>query len=476
MLRSALLILSGNAFAALLLLARNLLVARMIPLADYGTASTFALVMALVEMASAFGLQQQIVQAKDGDDPHFQAVLQGFQLLRGCVSGAALFVLAGPMADFMGIPEVSWAYRLLALVPVLNALVHFDIHRMNRHMVFWPMILTGAVPALVSVLVLWPLAQWFGDWRVMLYSILVQAGLSVLVSHLVAKRPWRLAFDAAIIGQSLRFGWPLLANAVLLFLVFQGDRMIVGRTLGMTTLAVFSMGLTLTLTPTLVLAKSIQNFFLPRIAHIERSSEAGQQLFQAQARVVVQAALLNGLIIVAATAIGGQIFVQLVLGAKYDGLLPLLLPFAFLTGVRVFKSGPSVVALAQGHTGNAMIANLPRVCALPLAWAALQAWGRVIDVIWIGLAAELIGYGLALFVMRGPRLSTLALPIGATLAAMAVLLVAWALWQSGDLAVWVPLVLALPLLALPLLTMRDMWHFVATQRRAPKVKSEHKEG
>ncbi len=476
MLRSALLILSGNAFASLLLLARNLLVARMIPLADYGMASTFALVMAVVEMASAFGLQQQIVQAKDGDDPHFQAVLQGFQLLRGCVSGAALFVLAGPMADFMAIPEVTWAYRLLALVPVLNALVHFDIHRLNRHMVFWPMILTGALPALVSVLVLWPLAHWFGDWRVMLYAILVQAFLSVLVSHLVAKRRWRLAFDAVIIGQSLRFGWPLLANAALLFLVFQGDRMIVGRELGMTTLAVFSMGLTLTLTPTLVLAKSIQNFFLPRLARIEQTTEEGVRRFQAQARMVLQAALLNGLVIVAAMAIGGPVFVHWVLGEKYDALLPLLLPFALLTGVRVFKSGPAVVSLAQGHTGNAMIANLPRVGALLLAWAALQAWGRVIDVIWIGLAAELFGYALALLVMQGPRLRYLALPISSTLAAMAGLLVIWALWQRGELAAWVPMVLALPLLALPLLTMRDMWHLVATQIGKSKVKSGRKEG
>ena len=107
MLRSALLVLSGNAASSLLLLARNLLVARMILLADYGVAATFALAMAVVEMASALGLQQQIVQAKNGDDPHFQAVLQGFQLLRGIVSAAALFALAGPMADFMAIPEVT---------------------------------------------------------------------------------------------------------------------------------------------------------------------------------------------------------------------------------------------------------------------------------------------------------------------------------------------------------------------------------
>ena len=107
MFRSALLILSGNAAASLLLLARNLIVARLIPVADYGVASTFAVAMAVVEMMSALGLQQQIVQAKEGEDPRFQAALQGFQLLRGVISGVALFAIAGPMADFLGIPEAA---------------------------------------------------------------------------------------------------------------------------------------------------------------------------------------------------------------------------------------------------------------------------------------------------------------------------------------------------------------------------------
>ena len=239
MLRSALLILSGNATASLLLLIRNLLVGRLIPVEDYGIAATFAVAMAVVEMASALGLQQQIVQAKDGDDPHFQSALQGFQVLRGVLSGLVLVLIAGPMANFLAIPQVTWAYQLLALVPVLTALTHFDIHRLNRQMVFWPLLLTGAVPALISVLVLWPLAHWFGDWRVMLYSILIQALIGTVVSHILAKRPYRIVLDPAIMRSSLRFGWPLLVNAVLLFFVFQGDRLIVGRLSGMQALAIF---------------------------------------------------------------------------------------------------------------------------------------------------------------------------------------------------------------------------------------------
>ncbi len=398
MMRTALLILSGNAFASVLLLVRNLLVARMIPVADYGVASTFAVAMAVVEMASALGLQQQIIQAREGDDPDFQAALQGFQVLRGVMSGAALFLIAGPMADFMAIPEVTWAYRMLALVPVLNALVHFDIHRLNRHMIFWPMLVTGALPALISVLVLWPLAHWFGDWRVMLYAILIQVLLAAVVSHLVARRPYRLRFDPAVMAGALRFGWPLLVNAVLLFFVFQGDRLIVARLLGMVSLAIFSMGVTLTLTPTLVVAKSVQNLLLPALSAAATRRPAGRKAFDDLVTATLKLHFLSGSALVLGTALLGPVLVHLLLGPRYADLVPILTLLAIQQGLRLFKGGPATVALATGQTGNAMIANFVRVGFLPLGYAIAARTGQIDLLIFTGIVAEAAGLVVAIWV------------------------------------------------------------------------------
>lgn len=465
MLRSALLILSGNAMASLLLLLRNLLVARMIPVADYGIASTFAVAMAVVEMASALGLQQQIVQAKEGDDPHFQAALQGFQLLRGLASGAVLFVIAGPMAAFMGIAQVTWAYQLLAVVPVLNALVHFDIHRLNRQMVFWPMLLTGALPALASVLVLWPLAQWYGDWRVLLYAILLQAVLAAVVSHLLAQRPYRVVLDAAIMRSSLRFGWPLLANAVLLFLVFNAERLIVGRELGMAVLAIFSMGLTLTLTPTLVVAKSVQNLLLPplSLAH----DDPGR--FARLSVITVQLVLLMGLGFVLAVVLVGAPVTHLLLGAKYDALLPLLFGFAIQQAMRVLKAAPAIIALARGQTGNAMLANLVRISVLPLCWYVAVTSGDLATILWLAAAAEILGYLLAVWLLRDVLAGTgraLVLPHAIFTLTMAAL-VCWMIAEGNAgvlLAGWPIWLLAAVVMAASLAVMPELRGYIRARK------------
>jgi len=432
MFRSALLILSGNAAASVLLLARNLIIARLITVEDYGIAATFAIAMAVVEMMSALGLQQQIVQSKDGDDPHFQAALQGFQLFRGLIAAAILFVSAGAIARFLNIPDVAWAYQVMALVPLFNALQHFDIHRLNRQMRFWPMVLTGGVPALVSLALVWPLYRIFGDYQVMLWSIITQIALMMVVSHLVAERPYRLVFDGAIMRRSLAFGWPLLINGILMFAVFNGDKLIVGRLLGMETLAIFAMGITLTLTPTLVMAKSAQNFFLPQLSkpHIDTTD------FDRLARTTLQVSLLNGGLLVIGTVLLGVPFVQLVLGTKYDPLLPLMVWFAIVQAIRVFKAGPAVVALSKGHSGNAMIANLVRVATLPLIWVALEQGGGVLMAIWIGTLGEIGGYAVSLWLVR--RSTGVGLrPMVGPLLAMAAILAAAAggVWFADPLLI-----------------------------------------
>lgn len=471
MFRSALLILSGNAFASLLLLARNLIVARLISVEDYGIAATFAVTMAVVEMMSALGLQQQIVQARNGDDPRFQAALQAFQLIRGAISGVLLLLIAGPIAHFLRVPELAWAYRLMAVMPVLNAMVHFDIYRMNRRMVYLPSILTGAVPAFLSLLLIWPLSAVFGDWRVLLYAILAQGVLAAITSHLVAERPYRLVLDRAIMAGSLRFGLPLLANGVLLFFVFQGEKLVIGRELGMTLLAVFSMGVTLTLTPTMVAAKSTQNFFLPQLAAAAAFGRDSVQRrhFVHLAMVTVEAGLLIGtLLVLAIMACGGPV-VGFLLGPKYAPLLPFLTLLAVLHALRVFKVGGSIIALAEGHTGNALVSNLFRVASLPFSWYVLTIGGDLVQVIWIAIAGETCGFAASLLLVRY-RMHISLRPVALPLVVTALLLSVAALpaaMPTVPLPGWTVPVSVVALFALLILTMSDFRQYLV-QRKVTK--------
>lgn len=465
MLKHAVFILSSNAFTSLMSLIRNLLVARLISVEHYGIATTFAISMAVVEMASTLGLQQLIIQDKDGQNPELQAGLQGFHLARSFVAAAILFFLAPSLSQFLGIPEIAWAYQVLAVVPVLNGLMHFDIFRKQRDMVFLPFIVTMSVSIFLSVLLVLPLYWWFGDYRVMLYAVIFQAFATFILSHVMAERRYRLSLSRGMVFKSFNFGWPLLINNIFLFAVFQGEKIIVGRELGMASLAVFSMGVTLTLTPTLVVAKSVQSFFLPQLTR--QKENAG--VFNPLAMATMQISLANGLFLVAVIFTLGNGLVDVLLGPNYASLKPLIFWFAILNAFRVFKAGSSVVALSHARTGNAMISNGFRVLSIPISWHAAVTLGDPLVILWIATLAEVCGYLTSLMLVKarvGVPLKRMILPVltsGLAMAATAAL--AWNLYVATnpiELPVS-PTGIVLVLVGLAVLSMRDLQRYFYQQ-------------
>lgn len=461
MFRSIGLILSGNFSGAILMMVRTLLVSRFISLEDFGIASTFLLAIALVEMMSALGFQQQMMQDKQGNVPEFQTAMQGFSALRGCFNGLILFVLARPMALFFGIPDVTWAFEIIALVPLVAGFVHFDVHRLSRQMNYLPSVMIAILPPVGSLLSVMPFYHLFGDYRTLLFSIFVQMALMVLVSHIFAKRRYRITFDGPVILRSLRFGWPLMVSGALMFAVFNGERGIIGRELGLETLALFSMALSLTLTPTLVISRSTMSFFLPQL-----SAAIGTKPYVTLAMATFQAHILLGCAMVVGVAILGGPFLHTVLGLKYAAAIPLLTWLAVVQAFRVFEGGCAIVALAAAHTKNEMMANIVRAALLPVAWIVVAQGGDVLMVIWVGMLGEAAGFAIGLTLalrMQGLPLRPLLAPLGVAgvlLTAACLHAVLQTSWQPD----WRTSAALIVILLLSVLSMPDLRGYI--QRRS----------
>jgi len=391
------LILSGNLASAAALMLRTLLVSRLISLEDFGIASCFVLALALVEMVTALGLQQQITQSSRGDDPDFQAALHGISVLRGAVAAVVLLALAHPLAWFFDVPQALWAFRLIAILPLLAGFTHLDAQRLTRGGRFAPGAVVAVLPPFMSLAAIWPLFHAFGDYRVLLFSIMIQMLLGIVMSHLVAQRRYRIRLDAEICRSAMRFGAPIMLSGGLMFLVFNGERAIIGNALGLEELALFSLAMSLTLTPALVMSRSMANLFLPRLAGARHSAE-----YQTLLLANMRCHLLLGVGLVAGVAIFGGPFIQWAVGPKYEAAIPLLIGLALLQSFRVFEGGCAVAALAVGRTMNEVFANLVRVALLPVAWIIVAGGGGVTDVILIGTVGEAGGFaiGLALLVRQ----------------------------------------------------------------------------
>lgn len=386
-------LLGGNATASALLLARNLLIAHLLPIEDYGIAATFAVAMALVEMASQFGMQAQIVQSPEGGGRDYLAAVHGFQIARGGMSALALFLCAGPISAFLGMPDLAWAYRVLALAPLIRAFHNFDIHRQTRAMRFGPVLLTATSAAAISFIAIFPLAYLAQDWRIMLGALLIQEICACLTSHIMAERPYRVSADLLVWRRSVRFGWPILLQGVVLFAVFQGDKILVARSLGFEALGVFAMGVTISLAPTLVVTKSLQSWFLPQL-----SRAMGTSAFRPAAVACAQATLLSAIVLCAGVMVAGPVLIDWALGPAFQAL-GLLLPWmAVQQALRVCRAGMNTAALACGVSWLGAATDLIRALSLPAVWVILSRDGTLLSVVFVAILAEVAGTALALFV------------------------------------------------------------------------------
>lgn len=447
----------GNIATALLSLGRNIIVARLVSVEDYGVASTFAIVISFIEMASYTGADRMIVQAPDGDGDRLQHTLHLLQIVRGVFGATIILISADFISRVFGVPEVAWAYRCLAVVPLLRGFAHLDIFRAQREMRFGPTIKVEAFALVVSTATVYPLFLWLGDYRVMLLAIISQQLLFVLGSHLISSSPFRLSWSSELVRRSLKFGLPLTGNSILMFGVFYGDRMMVGSVLGMAELAWFSAAFALVLVPSQVIGKTLDAFFLPQLSRRQKDPSAFARLHL----VALEASIVAGVIVAFTFAVCGHYMIVIMYGTEYSPAGSIIVLLAVMQGVRVFRSGPSTVAVSRAETVIPMLANVVRLVLLPTCLIGIVAGGGIHAVLITGIAAELVGLLISIQLLR----RRLALPIGPSMVPLwgGLAVLAWIAVGSLvlDAGANVPNLVSLVAVALAavwlFMTMRHLW-------------------
>ena len=378
-------LLSGHGLASLSTLARNLLIARLLGPQDYGLAVALVLLAAAAEMGTTLGLPQLIVSHKQGASRKFQGVLHSIQIARGLLGSVMVLFCAAPLANLLGAPEVASLLRWAAIVPLVLGFTHLDPYRAQRHRKHLPHSLVLAIPATLSVAAIWPVSAWQTGPQIMLSLLLVQACASVAVSHLLSRRRYRVCLQSSEVRQVLRYGLPLMGNGILLFAVLHGEKLVAGAGLGLAEMGLLAMGFALTLTPALILARSFQAYYLPKLR-------------QDHSPVLGLSALMGGSYLIAVASLAPLLVPFL--GAGFAGLTSVIPLLACLAALRLPKSALATAALASGRTHLPAIANLPRLLALPIIWLSFGWGGGIETLIRVAILSEITGVGIGILLAR----------------------------------------------------------------------------
>ena len=377
---------------------RNVMIAREISLIDFGIASALAATLAFVEMASAVAVDKLLLQDSEGDSDLMLSSAHTLSVARGILLAAILYFSAWPITHIFNLQETLWAFQLMALLPLISGFINFDFVTKQRQMNVFPAAINIVAPQVLATVLVIPGLHYFPDYRAMLIVIIAVPVFSLLISHITATRRYKLGFDYSILLKMLKFAWPLMISGLLMFTIFQGDKVIIGGFYDMATLALYSVVFSSLLLPTMILHRLYNAMALPLIARSFHSKVD----FQTHSSIIVSSTIVLCAIITGIFLILGPSLLILIFGEKFSGSLPILPWIALMLSVRVLRIAPSVITLAMAEPRCELYANLARTIAIPLSLIAVHQGWPIYSIAIMGFIGEICALITAFTLLKVP--------------------------------------------------------------------------
>jgi O-antigen/teichoic acid export membrane protein len=385
-------------------LARYAIVARLISPEEFGISALIGGAAQLVELLSSAGSDTILVQAPDGNDVRLQNAIHMLRVMRGAVNAGILFVFAGPIAQLFSLEQYATELRLLALFPLIRGLYHTDCNRLQRHRKFSAWIAAEVIPNVLTSLLVVCLAIIWPDHRSMLAGVLFQALAGVIISHMVSERSYSWSYDKTAFKRFAEYGWPLVANSLLIFAITQGDRFLIGsaktifgnNALTLESLGVYSATVTLTMAPSVALGNVILSVGLPYLAAVQDVAREYSARFQR----CLQWTILATMCYLMFFSYLGPTIITWISGVQYRPSRLLVTALAGLWGLRMVRTVFTVGALGLGDTKNGLYSNSGRLMSFLLAYGAIAKNGTTDNLAVIGCAGEAIAILLSGYLLR----------------------------------------------------------------------------
>ena len=414
---------------------RNIIVARIVSPADFGIATLFTMTVSFLEMISNLAVDTLLVQSPHGDKRDFQRTSQLIVAVRGVGIAFLLLLFAGPVAKLFDVPKATWAFRLLAVVPLIRGLAHQDMSRFQRQLDFKPQLITDVSSQFVSVLFAWPLAAWLGDYSAILFLIIIQTMVRTLMSHLTAERRYTWGWEPEYARRIISFGLPLLINGILLYLIVQGDRFVIGaadqifgrETYSKVQLGFYSAAFVLSSTIREAIGSVLMPVMLPLLSRANDAKEHLERTYHYCIQIVVFIAVPLGIFFI---LIGGWLMIK-VYGSQYAAGAPLIAWLGAINSLYLLRIIATTIALSKGDSVNPTVCNVFRAFSFAIVFG-LAARGA--PIVWIaasGLVGEILAIMTSMAMLRYRQTIPLRLFAKPLLLSLGSLALAALIWKAG---------------------------------------------
>lgn len=282
---------------AVLQLGVGVLLARLLPPAEFGLAGLAMVLIAFATLVSELGLGIAVVQRRPLTERHLRAAFTA-SLGMGVAAAAAVYLLADAFASLLRAPALPPLLRAMTLVFVCGATGATARAALQRALDFRRLFAVdvtsyGLGYAAVAV----PMAlSGYGAWSLVVGSM-VQSGLGAALALAFARHPLRPLLARTELRELCGLGAAATLNQVVNGIARNADNLLVGRLLGAAALGVYARAFNLMALPLAAVGDVMWHVLLPALAEVrgDRARLGRAWLAAVQASTLAAAPLMAGL-------------------------------------------------------------------------------------------------------------------------------------------------------------------------------------
>ncbi|MBE1282091.1 MAG: oligosaccharide flippase family protein [Rhodobacteraceae bacterium] len=385
-LRSASWLMVGYGGSQALRLVANLVLTRLLFPEAFGLLALINIILMGLGQFSDTGINAAIAQSKRGDDPEFLDTAFTIQVIRGLILWCATILLAGPVAQFYGEPELQRYLPIAGLSLAVAGLLPTRIETAHRHLLVGRVTILEFASQIIGVLSMIALAAWTGSVSALVFGIVIQAVARLLLMHFgLPGHANRFRWEAKAVREQLSFGKWIFFSTAFWFVTSQGDRLILGKFVTLEVLGLYNIGYFLASFPMLLGYAINQRLLIPVYREKPAKESLNNWRKQRWLRAGLSASILSMLLVV---AFAGPWLVGLLYDDRYllSGPLVTLIALTMVPSVIGLTYDPA--ALAAGDSRTFFIYTASR--------ATVQTLMLLVGLSWFGLIGGIAAVGLSM--------------------------------------------------------------------------------
>ncbi len=298
---------------------RTIVLARLLAPSDFGLLGFAMLAITTLETFSQTGFQTALIQKKQGT-AKFLNTAWTVSGIRAILLFVILFTTAPTISNFFNSPDAVWVIRIIALSIIFTGFRNIGLLYFQKELHFNKLFFYEFFSTLIELCLAISLALILRNVWALVWAGLAGQFARLILSYVVHSYRPRLRFDKGEFTELFGFGKWVFASSIIVFIVTQGDDVIVGKMLGIAALGFYQMAYTFSNMPSTEIIQVVSRVMLPAYSKLQddlpKLKRAYLKILQLTA--FVSAPLAGGIIALAPE------FTEIFLGTKWMPAVPVM--------------------------------------------------------------------------------------------------------------------------------------------------------